>query len=59
MVLALSFSCALLAQPALRAAELDGLIAEYEAAKKELQASRRQAKSSAVAALISLPASRR
>ena len=45
MVLALSFSCALPAWPVFAAAELDGLIAEYEAAKKELQASRRQAQS--------------
>ena len=42
LVLALSFSCALPAWAVLRAAELDELIPEYEAAKREFQASRRQ-----------------
>jgi len=42
LALALSFSCALLTRPVLQAAELDELIPEYEAAKKEFQASRRR-----------------
>src|SRR5688572_3987654 len=41
-VLALSFSCALLALPALLSAELDELVPEYESAKKDFQASRRR-----------------
>ncbi|HVR75699.1 MAG TPA: hypothetical protein VMT52_15295 [Planctomycetota bacterium] len=41
LIPALSVSCVILGSPVLHAAELDDLISQYEAAKKEWQASRR------------------